>query len=126
MAKRPGIFSIVMAVLSGAIVLLGGYYLIADDEGEPRELSLRDLVANSDPGPIHVHGLGINPADRSLFIATHTGMYRARRGQQEAKRVTNRYQDTQGFTIVGPNRFLGSGHPDINEARERDCQRCSD
>ena len=24
-----------------------------------------------------------------------------------------------GFTIVGPNRFLGSGHPDLNEAREK-------
>ena len=24
-----------------------------------------------------------------------------------------------GFTIVGPNRFLGSGHPDVNDARER-------
>ena len=118
-AWRPGVFLIVMTLLSGAALLLGGYYVLANDDGEPRELSLRDLVANSDPGPIHVHGLGINPADRSLFIATHTGMYRAGSGQKKAERLTNRYQDTMGFTVVGPNRFLGSGHPDINEAREK-------
>jgi len=98
---------------------LGGYYVLSKDDGADRELTLRDLVANSDPGPIHVHGLGVNPADRSLFIATHTGMFRVAEGQTKAERVTNRYQDTMGFTIVGPDRFLGSGHPDINEAREK-------
>jgi hypothetical protein len=72
-----------------------------------------------DPGPVHVHGLGINPADRALFIATHTGLYRVAEGKRRAERVGERYQDTMGFTVVGPNRFLGSGHPDINEAREQ-------
>jgi photosystem II stability/assembly factor-like uncharacterized protein len=68
---------------------------------------------------VHVHGLGVNPADRALFIATHTGLYRVGQGEQKAERVGgDRYQDTMGFTIVGPNRFLGSGHPDVNEARE--------
>jgi photosystem II stability/assembly factor-like uncharacterized protein len=66
-----------------------------------------------------VHGLGINPADGALFIATHTGMYRVDAGEREAERVGERFQDTMGFTIVGPNRFLGSGHPDFNEAREK-------
>jgi hypothetical protein len=31
-------------------------------------------VPAADPGPVHVHGLGINPADEALFIATHTGL----------------------------------------------------
>jgi hypothetical protein len=66
----------------------------------------------SDPEPVHVHGLGINPADRALFIATHTGLFRAPAGQQRARRVGDRLQDTMGFTVTGPNRFLGSGHPD--------------
>jgi photosystem II stability/assembly factor-like uncharacterized protein len=64
-------------------------------------------------------GLGVNPADGALFIATHTGMYRVDEGERKAERVGERYQDTMGFTIVGPNRFLGSGHPDINEARDK-------
>jgi hypothetical protein len=68
-----------------------------------------------DPGPVHVHGLGINPADESLFIATHTGLFRAPVGEEKATRVAGRYQDTMGFTVVGPDRFLGSGHPDQRE-----------
>jgi hypothetical protein len=76
-------------------------------------------VSGADPGPVHVHGLGVNPADGALFIATHTGLYRVERGERRAKRVGDRYQDTMGFTIIGPNRFLGSGHPDLKEAREK-------
>jgi photosystem II stability/assembly factor-like uncharacterized protein len=65
-----------------------------------------------DPGPVHVHGLGVNPADGALFVATHTGLFRAPRGELRAERVADRYQDTMGFTVTGPDRFLGSGHPD--------------
>jgi hypothetical protein len=83
------------------------------------EPSFRSL-APEDPGPIHVHGLGINPADGMLFIATHTGLYRVPAGQRQATRVGERRQDTMGFTIEGPNRFLGSGHPDVKEADEKD------
>jgi hypothetical protein len=71
-----------------------------------------------DPGPVHVHGLGVNPRDGALFIATHTGLFRAEEGERAAQRVGNRYQDTMGFTVVGPDRFLGSGHPDLRDAPE--------
>jgi photosystem II stability/assembly factor-like uncharacterized protein len=69
----------------------------------------------ADPGPIHIHGLGINPKDGALFVATHTGLFRAGEGQRKARRIANRFQDTMGFTVVGPDRFLGSGHPDGRE-----------
>lgn len=72
-------------------------------------------VPSTDPGPIHVHGLGIDPADGSLFIATHTGLFRVGKDSRKAIRVGDRHQDTMGFSIVGPNRFLGSGHPDARE-----------
>lgn len=68
-----------------------------------------------DPGPVHVHGLGINPGDGALFTATHTDLFRTARRSREAKRVAGRYQDTMAFTIIGPDRFLGSGHPDGRE-----------
>ena len=68
-----------------------------------------------DPGPVHVHGLGVDPADGALFVATHTGLFRAAEGQRRARRVAGRHQDTMGFTVVGPQRFLGSGHPDLRE-----------
>lgn len=72
-------------------------------------------VPFTDPGPIHVHGLGINPADGALFIATHTGLFRVGKDSQKAVRVTDRYQDTMGFSVVGRDRFIGSGHPDARE-----------
>ena len=82
--------------------------------GESEERADRSPVVE-DPGPIHVHGLGINPADGALFVATHTGLFRAPPGQERAKRVADRFQDTMGFTVIGPDRFLGSGHPDGRE-----------
>lgn len=66
---------------------------------------------SGDPGVIHVHGLGRNPADGALFIATHTGLFRVGPGDRSAERVAGLYQDTMGFTVVGADHFLGSGHP---------------
>jgi hypothetical protein len=65
----------------------------------------------SDPGVIHIHGLGRNPADDALFIATHTGLFRMGSGDRSPQRVAGLYQDTMGFTVVGRDHFLGSGHP---------------
>lgn len=67
-------------------------------------------IGRGDQGVVHVHGLAINPADNTLYAATHTGLFQIASGQ--AKRVGGNFQDTMGFTIVGPNLFLGSGHPD--------------
>jgi photosystem II stability/assembly factor-like uncharacterized protein len=79
---------------------------------EPPESGSRANFEAGDPGPIHVHGLGINPADGALFVATHTGLFRAPEGDERPERVGDRFQDTMGFTVVGPDTFLGSGHPD--------------
>jgi hypothetical protein len=69
----------------------------------------------SDPGVSHIHGVGINPADGSVVIATHSGLFRAAPGRQRAERIGDSRQDTMGFTVVGPDRFLGSGHPDARD-----------
>jgi hypothetical protein len=58
----------------------------------------------------HVHGLGVNPGDGSLYIATHDGLYRMSADGQP-RLVGSGRQDTMGFTIAGPNHFLASGHP---------------
>lgn len=63
---------------------------------------------------VHVHGLGINPKDGSLYAATHTGLFRIKT-DGTADRVGQSYQDTMGFTVVGPDQFLGSGHPDFRD-----------
>lgn len=70
----------------------------------------------ADAGPVHVHGLGVDPADGALYIATHTGLWRSPKGEPTARRVTDNRQDTMGFGVVGPGSFLGSGHPDLREA----------
>ena len=72
-------------------------------------------TAGNDAGPVHVHGLGVNPDDNALFVATHTGLFRAADGETTPTRVADRFQDTMGFAVVGPSHFLGSGHPDLRE-----------
>ena len=75
-------------------------------------------TVSTDSGVAHVHGLGVNPKDGALYAATHTGLFRIPE-EGKAGRVADRYQDTMGFTVAGPDRFLGSGHPDINDRRLR-------
>lgn len=58
----------------------------------------------------HIHGLGINPADGELYAGSHHGVFRIP-GKVEPEQVAGRTQDFMGFTIVGPDHFLASGHP---------------
>lgn len=74
--------------------------------------------AGGDPDVVHVHGLGVNPADGAVFLATHLGLYRLDADGRPAL-VGDSNQDTMGFTVVGPDRFLASGHPDLRDRRLR-------
>lgn len=98
--------TLVAAAAAGLAFGCGG----SDDEPAPAGNPVIE-----DPGPVHVHGLGVNPADGALFIATHTGLFRSAPGERHARRVRDRFQDTMGFAVVGPDRFIGSGHPDGRE-----------
>lgn len=62
----------------------------------------------------HVHALGINPADNTLYVASHDGLFRVT-GSNPPEQVAGRTQDFMGFAIAGPDRFLGSGHPGPND-----------
>lgn len=66
----------------------------------------------------HVHGLGVDPRDQALYVATHDGLYRSTADRPEPDRVGTRHRDTMGFTVVGPNRFVASGHPTIDDLRD--------
>lgn len=90
-----GVSALAVLVLAAVLVRVGG-------DGAP----------SADAGPVHVHGLGVNPADGALFVATHTGLFRAGPDESTARRVGDDHQDTMGFTVIGADRFLGSGHPD--------------
>jgi photosystem II stability/assembly factor-like uncharacterized protein len=77
-------------------------------------------LAAPDPGPIHVHGLGVDPADDALYIATHAGLYRLRLDDPTYERVADTHEDLMGFAVAGPGRLLASGHPDVQQAVEHD------
>ena len=76
---------------------------------------LLGAVDGMDDSVVHIHGLGVDPADGTLYVATHFGLFRVDPATGESSRVANRYQDTMAFTITGPGRFLASGHPDLRE-----------
>lgn len=100
----------IAAATVAAPVLLWAGIRVAGREGDSSS------VIVDDPGVSHVHGLGVNPADGTLYIATHHGTFRLGL-DRTVKRVGESYQDTMGFTVAGANRFLGSGHPDTEGFR---------
>ncbi len=59
----------------------------------------------------HIHGLGVDPGDGTLFVATHNGLYSARDGRRRVEPVGEVGQDIMGFSVVARDRFIGSGHP---------------
>lgn len=103
--------------LGSAILAAAVFFLVACSSGSSGGEGVETFtgIAPEDPGPIHVHGLGVDPQDEALFIATHTGLYRVDKDKTKAERVGDKYQDTMGFTIARPGLFLGSGHPDARD-----------
>ncbi len=106
MRTATGVKAVVALAATTLILALGGCAGAGDD---------RLQGAHGDVGPEHVHGLGVNPADGALYIATHTGLFRMPQGLGDSERVGDRLQDTMGFAVAGPDRFLASGHPDLRD-----------
>lgn len=57
----------------------------------------------------HIHGLGVDPGDGTLMIATHGGLFRV--GAEGTPRRVGPVQDVMGFTVAGEERLFASGHP---------------
>ncbi|WP_198588488.1 F510_1955 family glycosylhydrolase [Geodermatophilus chilensis] len=97
--------------MAGALVLAG---CGADDEAAAGETgSHEDGAAHASGEEVtleHVHGLGVDPADDTLYAGTHYGLVRIS-GDGELTRTADRVQDFMGFTVVGPQHYLASGHP---------------
>ncbi|MCZ2818002.1 F510_1955 family glycosylhydrolase [Modestobacter sp. VKM Ac-2984] len=103
-ARRARRWGLPGAAAAGALVLAGcGADPAAGGDGEAR----------ADGGEItleHVHGLGVDPADDGLYAGTHYGVVRIS-PDGELTRIADRVQDFMGFTVVGPQHYLASGHP---------------
>ena len=63
----------------------------------------------------HIHGLGVDPDSSNLVIATHSGLFEAPPGKTAIRRMGTSRQDVMGFSVLGPKRFIGSGHPDPSQ-----------
>jgi len=105
--RRPWV--LLAAIVAGVTVLMvGTIFIVQSIVGE-------DAPSAGDPVRLeHVHGLGVDPADGSLYAGTHYGLIRV--GEDgEASRVADRVQDFMGFTVVGPEHYLASGHPGADQ-----------
>ncbi|EPJ36257.1 putative Xyloglucanase Xgh74A [Streptomyces afghaniensis 772] len=58
----------------------------------------------------HIHGLGLDPADQHLYVATHEGVYTPD-AKGEPQLVGDSKDDFMGFTVAGDKTFYASGHP---------------
>ena len=109
---------LLVAIALGDLVVGAGSTYLARDQAGPATTRTGSGEALApvevETGVVHVHGLGVDPADGALYAATHSGLFRLPKGGP-AVRVANRAQDTMGFAVVGPRTFIGSGHPDPRE-----------
>lgn len=55
----------------------------------------------------HIHGLGLDPSDQRLYVATHEGVYTPD-AQGRPALVGDNKDDFMGFTVAGDKTFLGS------------------
>jgi hypothetical protein len=102
--------SLVLAGLLAAAVLAA----CGSDEstvGESGQAAPEEQAASDEAALEHIHGLGVNPRDGTLYVATHTGLFRAGKKEAKIERVGDSLQDIMGFSVIGPDRFIGSGHP---------------
>jgi outer membrane protein assembly factor BamB len=95
-----------------SISLLATALLLAGCAADEQDSSAPS--AGDDRAVGHIHGLGVDPADDTLFVATHHGLFHVDESG-EPRRVADRWQDTMAFTVVGSGHFLASGHPDLRE-----------
>lgn len=110
--QRFGLGALGAVLGIGAVVALSGWLVLRNDQAEPTG------AAGAAVGVVHIHGLGINPTDGVLYTATHNGLFRIT-AEGAAERVGKSMQDVMGFTVLGPDRFVASGHPDLQQMRQQ-------
>lgn len=85
-----------VAAVVGAVLLGSGR-----DDSDATETPRAPL------GMAHVHGLGLD--DGELLAGTHHGAFRV--AEDGSVTQVGPSQDFMGFTVVGPDHYLASGHP---------------
>lgn len=98
MRKQHLATAIVVAALAPALAACSG----DDSDG--------DQSATSPTAVSHIHGLGADPTDGRLYVATHEGIFTPDK-EGRPQLVGNSRDDYMGFTVAGAKTFLASGHP---------------
>jgi hypothetical protein len=99
-----------VALSSVVVLLLGACQGGAQHENGAQDAGEPGGDQGGDVELAHIHGLGINPADDDLYVASHHGVFHVPE-QGEPEQIAGHTQDVMGFTIVGPDHFVASGHP---------------
>lgn len=83
------------------------------DGPDGRSAATDTTLANDDPGPLHVHGLAVDPEDdQALLAAAHTGLFRL--DGDGAERVSEHWHDLMAFAVTTDGALLASGHPALD------------
>jgi len=106
-SAHHGIRAIV--TLASSLALLAGCAGNADDNADPAPAVTGDVASSALPSA-HVHGVGRDPGDGALLLATHEGLFRY--GADGPTKVGPTI-DLMGFAIVGPGHYYASGHPNM-------------
>ncbi|MGC5041317.1 F510_1955 family glycosylhydrolase [Streptomyces sp. DT190] len=104
MNTRPAVRSLL--AIAGASIALPILVACGGGSSDTDESS---AASTSSETLSHVHGLGVDPADGRVYVATHNGLYTVAKGQKP-KLVGDRKDDFMGFTVTGENTFIASGH----------------
>ncbi|MFJ8670287.1 WD40/YVTN/BNR-like repeat-containing protein [Streptomyces sp. NPDC093600] len=97
-------------LLAAGAIAAATVLLAACGEGSPSDGA---AAPGEEPQPAlhsHIHGLGIDPEDGRLYVATHEGIYIAD-DKGSPQLVGDSRDDFMGFTVTGAKTFLASGHP---------------
>lgn len=104
--RRLAVIAAVLLVAAAAAV--GGILIFQkDDAAQPQS----DTQESSALSTAHVHSLAVDPADGTLYAATHEGLFKMTGGGSGTSRVGDDRSDLMGFSIVGRDRFISAGHP---------------
>ncbi len=100
---------------SGWVAAAAVLLLAACSPSSPSQPSRTTLTSQDAAGFEHVHGVQVDPTDRTVLVATHSGVWLVpdpyQDGPRTARLAGDGRQDTMGMTVSDDGTVYASGHP---------------